>query len=139
MVREASLKVSERPHLENQEAVVGLLWEHLKDADREKVVLLLLDAQNRITGLVDLFAGTVDQCHVYPREILKAAITANAVGIILAHNHPSGAVRPSREDEALTETVEKACRLVGIKLLDHVIVGEEGHFSFRQAGILDRP
>ena len=84
----------------------------------------------------DLFTGTVDETPVYPREIVEKALHCHATGLILAHNHPSGRLKPSPEDISVTKKITAACALVGIRVIDHVIVGMEGYFSFCSEGIL---
>ena len=79
---------------------------------------------------------TVDQAVVYPREIVKNCILSNSSAIVLVHNHPSGHIRPSDHDIRLTRSLQEVCRLLDIHLHDHVIVGHERQFSFREEGIL---
>jgi DNA repair protein RadC len=80
--------------------------------------------------------GTVNACFIHPREVYRAAITESATGLILIHNHPSGELNPSDEDLSLTKRVMEAGAIVGIRVLDHIIVGPGGHFSFLDAGLL---
>lgn len=102
----------------------------------ERVHALFLDSRNRVVAEKSLFEGTVDQSAVYPRRLIEEALAAKAVGFILVHNHPSGQVSPSKEDALLTRRVREAARSVDLRFLDHLIVGREGHFSFREAGEL---
>src|SRR5262249_30719327 len=97
-----------------------------------------LDQKNRLTGLHTVSMGSLTASVVHPREVYKAAILAQAAAIICGHNHPSGDVHPSREDRALTTRLYQAGKLLGINLLDHIIVGEDGtYFSFADEGLLD--
>jgi len=109
---------------------------HLGDvasSDREQMVALFLDTKNRPIGRHLVSVGTVDSTPVQPRDVFRAALVAGAVnGIILAHNHPSGDVTPSRCDDEVTRLIAKAGTLLGIRLLDHVILGPDGsHYSYR--------
>lgn len=107
------------------------------DRDKEHLWVFGLDGKNRI-GYIDLVhLGALNQCIAHPREIFRLAVMKAAGAIIIVHNHPSGDPSPSSHDTALTERLVKAGDVLGIKVLDHVIVGEEGCcFSFADAGIL---
>lgn len=83
-----------------------------------------------------MFTGTLTQTSVYPREVVQAAIHHGAAAVILAHNHPSGAVTPSRADAALTQTLKAALALVDVRVLDHMIVGGTSAFSMAETGML---
>ena len=103
----------------------------------EVFMVLLLDAQNRLLAAEELFRGTLTQTSVHPREVVKLALSHNAAGAILAHNHPSGVAEPSRADEALTQALKQALALVDVKLLDHFIVaGGAEPLSFAERGLL---
>ena len=109
----------------------------LASLPHEVFMVLLLDAQNRLITAVELFRGTLTQTSVHPREVVKLALSHNAAGAILAHNHPSGVAEPSRADEALTQALKQALALVDVKLLDHFIVaGSNGPLSFVERGLL---
>lgn len=90
--------------------------------DREYFVCLLLDGKNRITGIHTVSQGSLNQSIVHPREVFKAAILANSAAIVLAHNHPTGDLTPSREDLEITRRLKEAGELLGVHVLDHVIV-----------------
>lgn len=79
-----------------------------------------------------MFYGTINQATVYPREIIKEALKCNAAAIIVAHNHPSGNCTPSESDRILTKKIEMACDLVGIRFVDHIVVGKGDYFSFKE-------
>ena len=108
----------------------------LAELPHEVFVTLFLDAQNRLIEYVELFRGTLTQTSVYPREVVKAALTRNAAAMILAHNHPSGVAEPSRADELLTQTLKQALSLVDVRVLDHFIVAGEDTVSFAERGLL---
>lgn len=110
--------------------------EELGDRPREHFLVMYLDHRNHILSCCEVNEGTVDHAAVYPREILKQALTLNATGLILAHNHPAGSLSPSEADRSLTRQIQEAARAMGVTVHDHLIVASEGSFSFRQAGIL---
>jgi len=98
--------------------------------------VLLLDAQHRVIAIAELFRGTLTQTSVYPREVVKAALRANAAAVIFAHNHPSGVAEPSSADEMLTRTLKQALSLVDVQTLDHFIVAGTKTLSFAERGLL---
>lgn len=109
----------------------------LANLDHEIFMVLLLDAQNRLIDDVELFRGTLTQTSVYPREVVKLALTANAAAVVFAHNHPSGVAEPSTADEALTRSIKGALALVDVRVLDHFIVaGTATPLSFAERGLL---
>jgi DNA repair protein RadC len=113
-------------------------WLRLKLAGLEREVfgLIYLDAQNRLIDFEALFAGTLSQTSVYPREVVKAALARNAAAVLAVHNHPSGCAEPSQADQLLTETLKRALAMVDIKLLDHFIVGGSIVQSLAERGLL---
>ena len=109
----------------------------LAGLEHEEFHVIWLDAQNRIIAFDRLFSGTLTKTSVYPREVVKAAISHNAAGCILAHNHPSGVPKPSREDELLTRNLKETLAMVDVKVLDHFIVaGNNTPLSFAERGLL---
>jgi DNA repair protein RadC len=104
--------------------------------EHEVFVCLWLDAQHRVIRAEELFRGTLTQTSVYPREIVKAALGANAAAVIFAHNHPSGAAQPSQADELLTRNLKDALALVDVKVLDHFVVAGNQAISFAERGLL---
>jgi DNA repair protein RadC len=104
--------------------------------EHEVFVCLWLDAQHRVISFDELFRGTLTQTSVYPREIVKAGLRANAAAVIFAHNHPSGVAQPSQADELLTRNLKEALSLVDIKVLDHFIVAGHQTLSFAERGLL---
>jgi DNA repair protein RadC len=104
--------------------------------EHEVFVCLWLDAQHRVIACEELFRGTLTQTSVYPREIVKAGLKANASAVIFAHNHPSGAAQPSQADELLTRNLKEALSLVDVKVLDHFIVAGHQALSFAERGLL---
>lgn len=91
----------------------------------EEFHVLWLDNRHRILDCQKLFSGTVDGASIYPREVVRAALSINTSAAILAHNHPSGMAEPSTADRAITNELRDALRLVGVRILDHIVVGDE--------------
>lgn len=108
----------------------------LAERQREHFCVMFLDAQHCLIEFEELFAGTVNQTSVYPREVVKRTLALNASAVVLAHNHPSGSAEPSRADEFLTQTLKSALALVDVRVLDHVIVGGTKTVSFAERGLL---
>ena len=108
----------------------------LTGKEREEFWCVYLDAQNRVIAFESLFAGTLTQTSVYPREVVKYSLAHNAAAVIFAHNHPSGVAEPSRADEMLTQSLKQALALVDIKVLDHFIVAGAAGISFAERGLL---
>jgi DNA repair protein RadC len=104
--------------------------------EHEVFLAMLLDSQHRVLKCVELFRGTLTQTSVYPREVVKAALAANAAAVVFAHNHPSGVAQPSQADELLTRQLKEALSLVEIKVLDHFIVAGNQCLSFAERGLL---
>jgi DNA repair protein RadC len=102
----------------------------------ERMVIALVDSQGAIVGLVKVSEGGLHGAAVTPADILRPAIVAAASGIVLAHNHPSGNPTPSREDIEITKTLVAACRLCGLELYDHIIVGGGAHRSLAGMGYM---
>lgn len=123
----------ERPAVGGPGDVLRLLPE-LRDEPVEVFRVLLLDARHRVMAGPEVSRGTLTNSLVHPREVFRPAIVAGAAAVILAHNHPSGSARPSPEDDAVTRRLADAGRLLGIPVLDHVIVGEREHTSYRERG-----
>jgi DNA repair protein RadC len=119
----------------------ALVKEYLRrargDGAQERTGALFVNARNRLLrDDPDIYRGTLDRAVVEPREILKRALLVNAAGVILYHNHPSGDPAPSREDREFTRRLAVASESVGVRLLDHIVVGRSGCVSFREAGLL---
>ena len=131
------LSTKERPVIRRPADVAAVVWEYLKEADREHFVVLFLDTKNRVTGIHTVSIGIIDSTLVHPREVFKAAILSGAAGIILAHNHPSGDPTPSAEDRRITQRLVEGGQLLGIEVMDHVVVGDKDRWvSFKEKGLL---
>jgi DNA repair protein RadC len=113
---------------------------YLKDAKKEFFQVILLDIKNKPIDKIELSKGSIDATVVDPKEIVKEATLRSASAVILVHNHPSGDTTPSSDDITLTRKIIEACNLVGVKVLDHIIIGKtkEKYFSFAKEGLLSR-
>lgn len=100
---------------------------------REHFIVIFLNNQHQYLSYETLFVGTLDAATVYPREVVKAAMNHNAAAVILAHNHPSGEQEPSKADRTITEHIKAALGLVDVRVLDHLVVGEDV-VSFAERG-----
>ena len=101
--------------------------------DREVFAVMFLDNQHQLISFEELFFGTIDAASIYPREVLKAALNHNAAAVVFAHNHPSGIAEPSQADRRITQRLVDALKLVDIRVLDHIVVGEDC-VSFAEKG-----
>jgi DNA repair protein RadC len=110
---------------------IALARSVISDLAQESVLCITLDARHRVTGYSEVARGTLNSARLMPRDVLIPALLSGAGAVILAHNHPSGEVTPSRADRILTSAMRDAFRMVGIPLLDHIIVTRRSHFSFR--------
>jgi DNA repair protein RadC len=119
----------------NAQLVRVFLKIHLGRPDYEVFAVLFLDSSHRLIEYVELFRGTVDAAQVHPREVVMEALARNAAAVILVHNHPSGVAEPSQRDVRMTTRLRAALDLVGVKIVDHMIVGES-IASFVELGIL---
>lgn len=112
------------------------LTSQLATEEREVFGVILLDNQHGVLGFERLFYGTLDSASVYPREVVKTVLNANAAAVIIAHNHPSGNPEPSQADIALTNRMREALNTIAVRLLDHLVVGGTEITSFAERGLL---
>ncbi len=122
--------------LSSPAAVRDYLRLRLAALPHEVFAALFLDAQNRVLAVEELFRGTLTQASVYPREVVKRALSHNAAGVIFAHNHPSGLAEPSQADRWLTDQLKAALGLVEVRVLDHFVVAGAETVSFAERGLL---
>jgi len=134
--RALAQQLREREVFDSPQAVKHYLQLHLAAKGHEVFAVLFLDSQHRLLALEELFRGTLTQTSVYPREVVLRALHHQAAAVVLAHNHPSGSVQPSRADEALTQTLKAALALVDVRVLDHVIVAPGQALSMAEKGLV---
>ena len=129
-------QLKERAAFDSAAAVKDYLQLHLAARPHEVFAVLFLDAQHKLIALEELFRGTLTQTSVYPREVALRALHHHAAAVILAHNHPSGSVQPSRADEAITQQLKSALALIDVRVLDHVIVAPGQALSMAEKGLI---
>ena len=123
--------------LTSPDSVANYLFDHFRDSYREEFLILILDTKNKIKASKTVSIGSINQTLVHPREVFRFAITNNANSIILSHNHPSGDPSPSHEDILITKRLQEAGKLIGIKVLDHIIIGNDKYISLREKKIIE--
>jgi len=124
--------------LNNSKELFEYLYHRIRDKTRECFNVVFLDAKNRVVATETLFEGTLTASSVYPREVVLAALNQHAAALIFAHNHPSGDPKPSQEDIAITRQLVFACKVVGITVHEHLIIGNNRYFSFADEGYISR-
>ena len=134
--RVAHEDLGDSPVLSSSLEVQRLLQLKLSGLQREVFACLMLDSRHRLLKFEVLFTGTIDSASVYPREIIKRCLELNAAAVILAHNHPSGMAEPSLADIALTERLKPLLTEVGVRLLDHIVVGRGQSVSMAERGLV---
>lgn len=144
-VRELRLEYRARPDLDVSDAyrnlatpqqAAGFLMQLLADEATEVFGIVCLSITLDFICWHEVARGSLDQCHVHPREVFKAALVANAACIVLAHNHPSGHPIPSPDDEELTRRLVASGTLLGVDVRDHIIIGDQRYYSFKEGGRL---
>jgi len=126
-----------KPYCHSSKEVFEYLYHALRDLKREKFKVMFLDSKNQILEEKTVFEGTVDSSAVYPREIMKEALKCNASSLIFVHNHPSGDPEPSLSDREITKELVFAADVMQLKVLDHIIIGNNRYFSFADEGLID--
>ncbi len=124
------------PVFDSPGAVKSYLGLQLGNRPQEVFAVMFLDAQHRLLQFEEMFQGTLTQTSVHPREVVRRALALNAGAVVLAHNHPSGVAEPSRADEFLTQTLQATLKLVDVRVLDHLVVGQGQVVSMAERGLL---
>lgn len=135
MVKEYSVGYEPRK-VRNPEDAFKLFEKFVKDIDREIFLVACFNSKNEPVNISVVSIGTLGSSLVHPREVMKTAILSNSNSIMIAHNHPSGSVNPSNEDKRVTERMVNVCDILGIKLLDHIIIGDDKYFSFKESSLI---
>ncbi|MFT8390233.1 MAG: DNA repair protein RadC [Sporolactobacillus sp.] len=108
----------------------------LECKDREYFIVVTLDTKNQPTSINICHIGDLNSSIIHPREVFKTAVLSNAASILIAHNHPSGVVDPSRQDQEITKRLVSAGNIIGVQVLDHLIIGDEKYLSFKEQGLI---
>ena len=129
-------ELTSRSVFDSPGAVTDFLKLHFAGQPHESFAVMYLDARHALIAFEELFRGTLTQTSVYPREVVKRSLHHNAAGLVVAHNHPTGSVEPSRADELLTTTLGTALAMVDVRVVDHIIVAGAKTLSFAARGLL---
>ncbi len=135
-VREIEYTYDKRPKISSMDDVVNAAKPMITDPNKEFFIALYLNTKNGILKQEVISVGSLNANIVHPREIFKTACMISASSIIVAHNHPSGDPSPSREDIDLTKKLVESGKMIGIEILDHVIIGYDKNYGFRESGVL---
>ncbi|AVK85929.1 DNA repair protein RadC [Lysinibacillus sp. B2A1] len=135
LVREKTMLYKDRK-IRSPHSAYELLRDFLGDVDREHFIVMCLDTKNQPTCIQTVHIGSLNSSIVHPREVLKSALLSNSASIIVAHNHPSNICDPSPEDISVTERLKKACEIVGVELLDHLIICSDSFKSLKESGYI---
>jgi DNA repair protein RadC len=130
-------KMLEKPFYRSSQEVFDYLYHSMRGLKKEVFKMLYLSSQNQIIDTVDLSEGTVNSSSVSPREVIEGALKSNAAALIFVHNHPSGATDPSVNDKSLTRELVYAGRIMRLKVLDHIIIGDNKFYSFAGEGLIE--
>lgn len=135
--RAPAWKGGPRPVVSSAADVVDLCWPKMRGSDREHFWALALSTRNHLIRIIEVSVGSLNASIVHPRELFKAAVAVSAASVVVVHNHPSGDPTPSGADIQLTRRLVKAGDVLGIELLDHVVIGDDGeHASLRDLGLM---
>lgn len=134
--RSLAEQLRERPALSSPRDSASYLRARLRHLPYEVFGCLFLDNRHRVLGFAELFRGTVDGASVHPREVVRACIEHNACAVIFAHNHPSGVAEPSAADRAITRDLRDALQTIGVRVLDHLVIGAGDPVSMAARGLI---
>ena len=135
MVKESSILYDIR-RIQAPKDAVEIGKRFLEESDREQLLVCCLDAKNQPTAINVVSVGNLNNSLVHPREVFKPAILSNLASIILFHNHPTGDPTPSKEDKNITERLKECGNILGIKVIDHIIIGDNSYYSLKEKGII---
>lgn len=128
--------IKDRKFVEDSKSIFDYLYLTMRDLDYELFKIIYLNGQNQILNIEDIFKGTITHSHIYIREIIKGALRNSATSIVCVHNHPSGNSTPSDVDIKITQKIKESCELIGIVFQDHIIIGDNQYFSFRDRQLI---
>ena len=136
LMEQASLETPAAEIIDSPTRAAPFLKARLAGIGYEVFGIVLLNAQHGVIAFEEVARGTISQTSVYPREILKRALAVNAAALLCVRQHPSGVEHPSRADEALTRALKESLALVDVRLIDHIVIGGDRHFSFAERGLI---
>ena len=131
-------QIIDKPVFKSSQEIFDYLYHSMRDLKKEVFKVLYLTSQNQIIDTADLFKGTIDSAAIAPREIVEQALAHNAAALIFAHNHPTGVCEPSKSDKDITRDLVFAAATVQIKILDHLIIGNNSYYSFAGDGLISQ-
>ena len=130
-------KIVAQPYFKSSREIFDYLYHALRDLKKELFKVIYLSSQNQIIEVVDLFEGTIDSSSISPREIVEGALKDNATALIFVHNHPSGNPAPSASDMQLTRELVYVGKIMQMKVVDHIIIGNDRYYSFADEGLIE--
>jgi len=130
-------RIIDQPVYKSSQEIFDYLYHSMRDLKKELFKVIYLNSQNQIIEIADLFEGTVNSGVISPREIMEGAIKHNAVSLIFVHNHPSGEPEPSKNDKEVTRDLVYAGSIMRVRVLDHIIIGNNRYFSFAGEGLIE--
>ena len=130
-------KIVDQPFLKSSREIFDYLYHAMRDRKKELFKVVYLSSQNQIIEVADLFEGTVDSSSISPREIIEGALKDNATALIFVHNHPSGNPAPSTSDREMTRQLVYVGRIMQMKVVDHIIIGNDRYYSFADEGLIE--
>ena len=131
-------QIIDKPVFQSSQEIFDYLYHSMRDLKKEVFKVIYLTSQNQIIDTSDLFEGTVNSAAVVPRQIVEQALAHNAAALIFAHNHPTGVCEPSKSDKDITRDLVFAAGTVQIKILDHLIIGNNRYYSFAGEGLISQ-
>jgi len=137
-VRVLKQRIAGKPIYQSSQDVFNYLYYSMRGLKNEVLKVIYLNGRNQIIEVLDLFEGMIDNAPVSPRQIVESAVRHRAVSMIFAHNHPSGDPTPSRSDKQITRDLVFLGSILQIKVLDHIIIGDNSHFSFCNEGLIEK-
>ncbi|MGB2813543.1 MAG: DNA repair protein RadC [Dehalococcoidales bacterium] len=130
-------KIVDQPFLKSSREIFDYLYHAMRDRKKELFKVVYLNSQNQIIEVADLFEGTVDSSSISPREIIEGALKDNATALIFVHNHPSGNPAPSTSDREMTRQLVYVGKIMQMKVVDHIIIGNDRYYSFADEGLIE--
>ena len=131
-------KIIDKPVYKSSQEIFDYLYHSMRDLKKELFKVLYLNSQNQIIDTGDLFEGTITGSAISPRQVMESALKNDAVSLVFAHNHPSGNPEPSQNDKQITRDLVYAAAILQVKVLDHLIIGDNRYFSFAVEGLIEQ-